>query len=263
MSCGTLFIRLATVVSLLGILGQDTARAAIIVETMSYASVCSDTVNGQQPTTMIFDDYVPNSVPVNNQDIASYSDPFMGFFDGIGSGSSVGVIVEDSSGTVTFSDWTSMWVTSDIRSNRTAPAKTLTLRFVSPSDSSVPASVSRLAFPYGGVAQPIGVSFYDSSGALIDTATFASSNGKAGFVAKDGTDEVSAIQKVVFSPAEGDWWLLGSFAYDPASTVDLAFNGFQSQAIPAPSALVGLVGMGLTGLVIRRLKRRQARGARA
>jgi len=221
------------------------STAAPVISSYSFADIESELVNGQNATTVKYEEYVSNPQPggsvITAGVVASFANPFTGFVSPSADNTvviplpdSVGVVAEGSTGdSVSFEDWASSPVLSDIRGPN--GGNTVTFKFVHPVDPSVKGAVSRVGFRFGSVGGGPTVAFYDPDDNLIalDTPGVGNvptgGNVNAGYIAEDGGSEVSAIHKVVFTETHAsDVWLIGSFT--DSSTNDIAYNGFTYEA---------------------------------
>jgi hypothetical protein len=181
-------------------------------------------------TAFRFDDYVPNTGVSGT--ILANSGTFSGFVSPTTSATPVGVVLSSSTNTVTFSDSTSLQVTSDILGPNNGAS--LTIRFVDPTETARPAAVSGAAMRFGStLASNVSIKLYDLNGnELPDYLLYldaTSTGAPVGFQSVSDLNAASLIHRIVLSGAGSDVWLLGSFGQS-TSLYDFAFTGFT----PAP-----------------------------
>jgi hypothetical protein len=218
-------------------------------------------LQGAAPWTLVrFDDYVPNnnvteSNSSGNGEVMSCSGIFTGFISPTTTAKPFGLIVTSSTGTITFTDATSLQVTSDLLGPKNG--ETLTFTFVDPNDISIPAIVSQVAWRFGStLAENVFVTLYDIHGNImpdyLSEALAASGAGTS--VGFDGIEDLyyaPSIHRIVFTGVNDDTWLIGSFAQD-SMLFDFGFTGFMVVPEPAAGSLLAVV------LVALRRRRRLA-----
>lgn len=208
---------------------------------------------GSAWTTIRFDALVPNpnataANPSGNGVTASFTTPFSGF-----TRPDAGLLVESSTGTVTFADATSARITSDLLGPKAG--ERLTLRFVDPANPATPAAVESIAWRLGSVAADnVVVRLFDFEGVELTDFAFsalpAGVSDVGGFAALLDGRPAPLIHAVQFTARTDDAWLLGSFTLD-AGANDLAFRGFT--VVPEPA--IAAVGAALAALLLPRRRR--------
>ncbi|HWP39609.1 MAG TPA: hypothetical protein VNL70_01700, partial [Tepidisphaeraceae bacterium] len=206
-------------------------------------------------TSFRFDDYVPNTnaTASGNGGTGTFAGSFTGFIRPQTAAPPVGILVESSAGAVSFTDATSMQVTSDLLGPKNGGS--LTISFVDPSDPTKKAAVSGFAFRYGStIADNVDVTVFDLDGhempdysvRMLDETLLGASAGMIGF---EDLARAPTIHRIVFTASGSDTWLLGSFALDP-SLADFAFTDFT--IVPEPLVHTMLVVLSGVGAVRRR-----------
>lgn len=267
--------------------------AQVFVSTMNAATVSLtsfDRVEGSTGATSFrFDDYVSNAQPggqiINNNFLLTTPGTFTGFINPNSAYTTqtllpdpVGVLVESSSGAVSFLDYTSFQTTSDILGPKTS-GETLTFTFVNPSDSEIKVAVEQVAFRFGSVwsSDTVFASFFDIDMNEIFVANagdealppgWASSRGWAATGGILGNSLIHKVQFTATHAINGDAWLVGSF-YDSQALPDMAFSGVSGSInsavvlnnlnnvlVPlpaaAPTGLTLLGGLGVAQFIRRR-----------
>lgn len=190
--------------------------------------------------TMILrsEDYVSNPPPGASDPaggaVAAFPTPFAGFVQPSRDFSSlsplpdpVGLLVESSSGKVSFYDPSSLVDCADLRGNP------LLLRFVDPADTTRAASVSRLAFRLTGTAVAGGrvrYHVYDKAGKKLGSGTARTGPGASGAMAEidvtatAGGKRSAQIHKLVVEQSGPGYFVIGGVSR--ASEPDIAFEGF-------------------------------------
>ena len=219
---------------------------------------------------VVFDDYVSNPVPggtvVNGGTIDTFQNTFTGFVSPDVANTSVsplpdpvGVLVDSSVGDVSFADWSSGAVISDILGSTVAQGQEITFTFVDPSDASQKATVSRVGFRFGSNdAGKVTARFFDEFGDEIFLQSLAvgqiPTGGwvSTGFASIADGIEQPLIHQVKINCAAGDIVLIGSFDDFQKRNNDMVFN---SLTVPEPGT-VTLLGIGVAALVSRFRRRR-------
>ena len=256
------------------------SRAAMVTSTTFELIAAS-----QEATSIRFDDYVSNPLPggwtANNRVFLTTPGVFTGFTHptSVYTTSSllpdpVGILVENSFGSVRFMDATSYRITSDILGPM-ATGGTLTFTFVDPANSVTRATVEQVAFRFGSVSssQAVVASFFDVDMNEISVGNTDDETVPPGWASSRGWESTdgSVIHKVRFTSTaanNGDDWLIGTH-YDSQALPDMAFTGFElydqdfdlSSVILAPlptatwmgSVLLG--GLFVTQETTRRIKK--------
>lgn len=211
--------------------------------------------NDNKWTRIRFDDYVPNTnvSPANlngNGTIRTFQGDFQGFVSPLVDADPVGILIETSKNSLTFSDGTSAQITSDIIGPQNG--ETLTIRFVDIIDTSIPATVSAVAFRLGSlVPDNVSIHLFDLEGNELYDWEFSTMPGglslSIGYYGFEDLVETSLIHAIEFRALESDTWMIGSFNQDP-NLIDFAFRNYTVHwdAIPEPVTLCVL----LTAFVI-------------
>jgi hypothetical protein len=237
--------------------GTDTDTAGFLVDSVTQdgskirdamrmtSTEINDTLTTTSGFTRIkYDDYVPNPG-------GTFSGTFNGFWNPTTPATPVGLIVQSSTGSVTFSDNTSAQVTSDLRGPESGA--TLSLKFVDPTDGTTPATVSEFAMRLGSlIASNVSVSLFDIDGNEMPDWVFtkldAGTSTSIGYKGLEDLAFETSIHEIRFTATGTDAWLIGSFNQSP-SLYDLAFKGFtvggSDALVPEPSSLTMLAGLGL------------------
>ena len=237
--------------------GSDTDTAGFLIDSVAHdgskirdaqrmtsADVTSALTTDPGWTRIKFDDYVPNAGATGT--VASFAGTFDGFVNPSTGADPIGLIVQSSTGTVTFSDNTSAAVTSDLLGPQSG--QTLSLKFVDPADGTTPATVSDLAFRLGSVAAAnVTVRLFDVEGHEMPDWVFtkldAGTSTSIGYTALEDLEFASALHEIRLTATGTDVWLLGSFNQSPL-LFDFAYKGFTLggalDAVPEPSSLSAL-----------------------
>lgn len=231
----------------------DRERAELVLQPVASRTGSE----GDGWTRLRFDDVAPNrnvaaDNPSGNGVTGSFGTPFHGYLPSSAGGA--GLIVESSTGTVTFTDATSARQTSDLLGPKAG--ERLFLRFVDAHDSSTPAAVEEVVWRLGSVAPDnVDVRVFDVNGLeLTDFAFSALPAGVAdagGLVSLLDGQPAPLIHAVMFTSRSQDSWLIGSFSLDTGLN-DLAYRGFAT--IPEPAAM--MAGLAAAAILVTRSRRR-------
>lgn len=222
---------------------------------MTASQITTALDSGSGWTRVRIDDYVPNDnvSPTNlsgNGHIVTHNGVFRGLVD---AANGVGVVIESSTGSVTFSDGTSAQITSDLAGP--LPGQTLTLRFVDPADGVTPATVSEVAFRLGSVQSGlIDVQVFDADGNELPDWVFTGlPGGVSGTLGFNGLEDLglaSVIHEIRFTGINTDYWAIGSFN-QPNVLWDFAYRGLTP--VPEPGTLAS--ALPVLALLARRRRR--------
>jgi len=252
---------------LLGAMAFPSSIRAATVSSTTFEQVAES----QGAPSIRFDDYVSNPQPggwtANNRVFLTTPGIFTGFTNPTSTYTTssllpdpVGILVENSFGSVRFMDATSYRITSDILGPMTTGG-TLTFTFVDPSNPVTRATVEQIAFRFGSVLSPQAVvaSFFDVDMNEISVDNAGDETVPSGWASSRGwtSADGSVIHKVQFtatSENRGDDWFVGSF-YDSQALPDMAFTGFElyddhlvsGSVILAPLPAAAWTGFSLLG----------------